>query len=123
MNDSVLKVLNVISAVISAGFGVLALIDPSLLPGVGPEPDRDFATLYAVRAIPIAVALCWVVLADLRRSVPILLIAGVAQFGDLVVGLATGRPTMIAGPAIATVIALGSAWLIHTRTRRPAVAV
>jgi hypothetical protein len=115
-----LLVLNVASALISAVFGVLALVDPAANPGVSDALSREatlYAALYGVRAVPIAAAVCWLALADRhtgpRRLIPVLALAGTAQVGDAVVGTVAHVPAMAVGALVAAVIHLGSAALLR----------
>jgi membrane associated rhomboid family serine protease len=116
--------LNVASAVISAVFGVLALVDPSANPGVSGALSRDatfYAAMYGVRAVLIAAAVCWLALADRRtgprRLIPVLALAGVVQVGDAVIGTVAHVPGMVAGATVAAVIHLGSTALLRRTTR------
>lgn len=118
-----LVVLNVASALISAVFGVLALVDPSANPGVSgalSQAATSYAALYGVRAVAIAAAVCWLALADRhtgpRRLIPVLALAGVVQVGDAVIGAVVHVPAMGIGAAVAAVIHLGSAALLHRTT-------
>jgi hypothetical protein len=107
--------INGLGALIAAGFAVVSAIDPAL-PAGGSVTSlvRLYAGTYAVRAVPLAVAL--VALLTRPRPapglVPLLVVAGLAQAGDAVVGTAVGLPAMIAGGGVFAVIHLATAtWL------------
>jgi hypothetical protein len=118
-----LVAINVVSAVISAVFGVLALVDPSANPGATGVPSRDatfYAAMYGVRAVLIAAAVCWLALADRRtgphRLIPVIALAGIVQVGDAVIGTVAHNPSMVAGAIVGAVIHLGSAALLLRRS-------
>jgi hypothetical protein len=119
-----LVALNAASAVISAVFGVIALVDPSANPGASDALSHDarfYAAMYGVRAVPIAAAVCWLALADRhtgpRRLIPVLALAGVVQVGDAIVGTVAHVPGMAVGATVAAVIHLGSAALLRRNMR------
>ncbi|GAA2507726.1 hypothetical protein Ahu01nite_059310 [Winogradskya humida] len=110
-------VLNGISALASAYFGIVALVAPGALPGINDgvtDTAKFFADMYAVRALPIAAVLLWLVACGWRQHrpglIPVLLVAGISQFGDATIGIAAGTASMIVGAAFATIVHLGSAW-------------
>ncbi|MDV3221493.1 hypothetical protein [Intrasporangium sp.] len=111
-----LVVANGLAALVASGFGVVGVLDPTtVLPGIhGGDAVAIFAGLYAVRALPLGVA---VVVLLWRRSpglVPMLVVAGAAQVGDSVIGTAYAVPGMMVGGAVLAVIHLMSAgWLIR----------
>ncbi|WP_136709464.1 hypothetical protein [Agromyces sp. H66] len=118
-----LVVANGLAALVASGFGVVGVLDPAtVLPGInGGDAVAIFAGLYAVRALPIGVA---VVVLLWRRSpgpVPMLLVAGAAQVGDSVIGIAYAVPGMMVGGAVLAAIHLVSAgWLLrHSAARSP----
>jgi hypothetical protein len=101
--------VNGLGALIAAGFAVASAINPAL-PGGGTVTTlvRLYAWTYVVRAVPLAAAL--VVLLARRRPgpglVPLLVVAGLAQAGDAVVGATLGLPSMFAGGGLYAVIHL-----------------
>jgi hypothetical protein len=107
--------INGFGALIAAGFAVASAIDPAL-PGGGSVTTlvRIYAGTYVVRAVPLAATLV-VLLARPRPApglVPLLVIAGLAQAGDAVIGAILGKPAMLAGGALYAVIHLATAvWL------------
>jgi hypothetical protein len=116
LSTPLLVAVNVTSALISAAFGAVALVDPAASPGIDggvTSTANLYAAMYGVRALPIAAAIIWLALADRRRLVPVLLLAGVAQIGDIIIGTATATVTMALGATIAAIIHLGSAWLLR----------
>jgi hypothetical protein len=111
-----LIVLNVLSALISMVFGVLALVHPSANPGVSDPLSRDatfYAAMYGARAVMIGAAVCWLAFGERRRLLPILALAGLVQAGDVIIGVVAGQPSMVAGALTATIIHLGSCWLLR----------
>jgi hypothetical protein len=113
-----LIVLNVLSALVSMVFGVLALVHPSANPGVSDSLSRDatfYAAMYGARSLVIGAAVCWLVFGERRRLLPILALAGLVQVGDVIIGAVAGQPGMAAGALTGTIIHLGSCWLLrHT---------
>ncbi|HEY2004262.1 MAG TPA: hypothetical protein VGH44_04060 [Candidatus Saccharimonadia bacterium] len=106
--------VNGLGAIIAAVFGVVSLIDPGFPGGSVNTLVHLYAGTYAVRAIPIAIVL--IVLLIRSRSVsvlvPVLLIAGLAQAGDAVLGVIYGQFAMLAGGGAYAVIHLSTAaWL------------
>ena len=112
--------LNVLSALISAVFGVLALVHPAANPGISDQPSRDavfYAAMYGVRSLLIGAAVCRLAFGDRRRLLPMLALAGFVQAGDVIIGATAGQPGMAAGALVGTLVHLGSWWLL----RRPAI--
>jgi hypothetical protein len=111
-----LIVLNVLSALISMVFGVLALVHPSANPGVSDPLSRDatfYAAMYGARSLVIGAAVCWLVFGERRRLLPILALAGLVQVGDVIIGTVAGQPGMVAGALTGTIVHLGSCWLLR----------
>src|SRR2546429_1311385 len=113
MNDSPIDVsstawrwlagLNGVGALISAGFAVAGLVVPAAIAdGAVTSLVRLYAGAYAVRAIPLAAVLIFLLArrASTPALVPVLLVAGLAQLGDAVVGVAIGQPGMAGGGAL-----------------------
>lgn len=96
----------------------LARSNPAL-PGGGTVTTlvRLYAWTYVVRAVPLAAAL--VVLLARRRPgpglVPLLVVAGLAQAGDAVVGATLGLPSMFAGGGLYAVIHQATASWVRIR--------
>ena len=107
--------VNGLGALIAAGFAVASVIDPAL-PGGGSVDSlvRLYAGIYVVRAVPLAAVLV-VLLARPRPApglVPLLVVAGLAQAGDAVVGAIYRQPAMLVGGGLYAVIHLATAgWL------------
>lgn len=84
----------------TAVFGAVALAQPALLVGTDPAAaGRYYAAMYAARAIPLAVGLIWELLRH-QPAATLLWIAAAAQFGDALIGLATGQAGQLAAPAV-----------------------
>lgn len=112
-------VANVIAAVASIGFAVVALNAPATLAGsAAVSSTRYYAAMFATRAIPIAVAVVAVLTIPASRDtvIVVLSVAGATQVGDLVIGLRQRIPGMIAGAAIGAIIHLAS--VIHLAITR-----
>jgi hypothetical protein len=119
-------VVNLVVVLASLAFAVIALVDPAfLLPSGAPVSTgvHYYAAFYAARAIPLGLALI-VVLTRIRPDSRnqgmlgiLLLVAGVAQIGDAVIGAAWGTTSLYGGIA-AAVIHLGSVVLLSLGHRR-----
>ena len=116
--DRFLAFLNGAGALIAGGFSVTALVDPVLVAGGADTPmARLYAGVYAARAVPLAVALLWALVRRSPALVPFLVVAGLAQVGDAVVGVGFGKANMIVGGTLLAVIHLGSAARLHDGTK------
>jgi len=106
--------LNGLGAVIGGIFAVIGSVNPGFQGGSVNTLVHIYAGAYAVRAVPIAIVLVGL-LARPRRTpalVPLLLVAGLAQGGDAVLGAIHGQPAMLAGGGAYAVIHLATAlWL------------
>lgn len=104
--------LNTLAALASTGFGVAALVKPSLIASPAGEsaPSRFYPATYAARAIPLGLAVgiaVWLTPA----SAFLLLLLGVAilaQVGDVIIGTVHRLPGMIGG-AVFAVLCHGAA--------------
>jgi cytochrome c biogenesis factor len=121
-----LIVVNLVFVVASLAFGVIALADPALLLPAGGTVSTGvqyYAAFYAVRAIPLALALVIVLLRirpDSRNQGmlgALLLVAGVAQLGDAVIGVVWGT-TAVYGGIVAAIVHIGSVVLLALWHRR-----
>ena len=101
-----LSLLNSLAALASLGFAVGAVIRPQLLapPRNTHDASRFFASMYAVRAVPLSIA---VVVAVWTHSQPaaaaVLAVAAAAQAGDAAIGLTYKQWGMVAGATVAIV--------------------
>ncbi|HZE40267.1 MAG TPA: hypothetical protein VE172_15795 [Stackebrandtia sp.] len=114
----VVLLLNVFFALITVVFGILAVVDPLLVSGHGTvnATVELYVQAYMVRAVSIGVVVAVVAVMALRRDarglLPVLLVAGLSQVGDVVIGVSQGIPGMAAGGLLCAVVHLGSAaWL------------
>lgn len=118
--------LNVLTAVITGGAAIAALLNPAAVApgGVIGEGTDFFADLYAVRGITVSAAV--IVFLLVRRAewaVPVLVVAGLLQVGDIGIGIAHGNPGLAVGAAASAVIHLGTAlWLLLRSHRAQAAA-
>jgi hypothetical protein len=110
---------NVLAALLSGASSVLATNNPSLLVNGDVTPIVEFyVQAYLARALPIGAVLITMLATGRHAGLrPLLLIAGLVQAGDAVIGALHAQPGMIAGSTVGAVIHLGSAWLLG-RTRR-----
>jgi hypothetical protein len=109
--------LNGVGAVISAGFAVAGLVDPAAI-SAGPVTTLVwlYTGAYAVRAVPLAAVLLFLLVrrGSTAALVPVLVVAGLAQLGDAVIGVGLGQPGMLAGGTLLGAIHLLSAvWLLR----------
>jgi hypothetical protein len=117
--------VNVLMALISAVFGAIALLAPGANPGITGEltsATTYYAAMYGVRALPLAAAVTWLAWTGRAtgwpRLVPVLILAGVIQLGDAIIGMTTGTPAPIIGATIAAAVHLTSAWYFSRVARR-----
>jgi hypothetical protein len=105
---------NVLAAVLSGASAVLARRDPTLLvDGSVTSIVNFYVEAYLARALPISAVLIGLLATKRATGLrPMLLVAGLAQVGDAIIGAGHGQPGMIAGSVVGAVIHLGSAWLL-----------
>lgn len=121
----VLAVLNAVSVLISGYFGFVALTNPAAQPWISGPATTDlvtYAALFGIRSVLITIAVLTLFVLDRLRGgdrlLPMLLLAGVVQVGDVIMFLAvTGNVGTAIGPAIAAVTHLVSAALLIRRLR------
>jgi hypothetical protein len=106
--------INGLGAVIAAVFAVVSVVNPGFPGGSVNSLAQLYAGTYAVRAVPLAVVL--VLLLIRSRPTPtlvfVLLIAGLAQGGDAMLGAIYGQPAMLVGGSVYAVIHLSTAaWI------------
>jgi hypothetical protein len=107
---------NVLIAVITAAAAVLATASPALVVPGEVAPLVDFyAQAYLVRAIPISAVLIGLLATKRPGLRPVLLLAGLAQVGDVIVGTLHAQPVMVAGATLGAVVHLGSAWFLRRK--------
>jgi hypothetical protein len=113
-----LVLVNAAVALVSGGFAVVGLVRPTALAPAGgaiTPAATMYSWFYAVRAIPLSAITLAVLFGDIRAAaVPVLLVAGLAQVGDLVVGMRQRNPGMTTGSTVGALVHLGSIWwLVH----------
>ncbi|MFF1920562.1 hypothetical protein ACFVW8_08285 [Streptomyces sp. NPDC058221] len=116
--------LNVAMAAGSAVAAVIAVARPTLLLPAGTDPTAGlhvYAEAYAVRAVPLAAALVYLLKGERRALVPVLAVAGAAQLGDACIGAGRGVTGMAVGGTLAAATHLGTAWWLTRRTGTPVV--
>lgn len=104
-----LLMVNALLALASGMFGLIALWRPTLLSGE-PEHSPYYVQMYAARAVPfglgMAVVACWLP----TQAFVWLLVAGVIQGVDAVIGLRRMIPAAVIAPICAAVIHFFTAW-------------
>lgn len=111
--EPLVRLVNVLVAVGSATFGVLALLAPAAYPGTtGGTGPQLFAEMYGVRSLLIAAAVVWPAVTG-RDLYPILLLVSAVQFADLGINAASASPATLPGPALAAAVHLVSAYLLR----------
>ncbi len=117
----VLAGLNISAAVAGGGFGVIAMLNPGVLPGFGVvrSPGIVFYTeMYGLRAVVLAiVTIVTMICADewgVSGVVAVLVVASLVQLGDLAIAIAD-QTSGIMGAAIAASIHLGTIPLVPRR--------
>ncbi|MEU1203502.1 hypothetical protein ABZ446_45940 [Streptomyces sp. NPDC005813] len=118
-------VANTVAVTVSAVSSVVGMAAPGLLlngatPGDGAE---IYAQAYAVRQLPLTAAFLTALSGRHRRHlVPVLLVSGLVQAGDALIGATSGIPGMAAGGTLAATLHFASAaWL--SRHRQPTAAL
>jgi hypothetical protein len=98
---------NTVAAVAGVGFAVLGVARPAALSDSGTPSagERFYGSLYAARGVPLGVAAAVAPLAWPGPACSLILFAAAAaQAGDAVIGIATRKPTMIAGGSVLAAI-------------------
>lgn len=106
---TLLVALNVLLAVASSAFGLVALWRPALLSGE-PEHSLYYVRMYASRAIPFGLGMAAVMWWMPDQAVAWLLVAGVIQALDAVIGFRRKIPAALIAPVCAAIIHLFTAW-------------
>ncbi|MBF6172079.1 hypothetical protein [Nocardia blacklockiae] len=113
-----LTLLNAATALLTGGAAVLGLTRPALLAPAGTVVSPGvamYARMYAARALPLSAVTLAVLVGDVHDAVvPVLLIAGLAQVGDMIVAALQRNPGMLAGSTLSAVVPLGSVVWITT---------
>ena len=108
-----LSLLNSSLGIISAGFGVVAVIRPQTLDpsGEGESGGRFYPAMYTARSVPLGALVAVVVWLAPARPLTLLVLvaAAAAQFGDAAIGVVHRVPGMVAFPLVAALLHLASA--------------
>lgn len=100
-----LALLNTLAALASVGFGIVALVKPSVIAPASDKtaPSRFYPAMYAGRAIPLGLAVGIAVwLTPTPTLLPLLLgVAVLAQIADIIIGATYRLPGMVAGAVFA----------------------
>lgn len=111
--ETTLVAANAAAALVAGASSVLGAARPGLMLASGETVTSGvdfYARVYAVRAIPLSIAVVAVLLvADAAAVVPLLAVAGVIQAGDAVLGVLRRVPGMAAGASVLAVVHLLSA--------------
>ena len=107
-----LALLNSSLGIISAGFGVVALIRPQTLDPSwdGESGGRFYPAMYAARGIPLGLLVAVVVWLDPVRPLTLLVLAvsAAAQLGDTAIGVTYRLPGMVVFPLAVALVHLVS---------------
>jgi hypothetical protein len=99
-----LRVITVVNLLISAGFSLAGIFNPSvLLPAATPVNSGAlvFALFAAARSVPLAiVALFAITMGDKRPMLILAVVAGLIQFADGFIGLYMHDLTKVIGPFV-----------------------
>ena len=108
-----LSLLNSSLGIISAGFGVVAVIRPQALApsGCGEFGRRFYPAMYAARSIPLGLLVAAVVWLAPARPLTLLVLAAAAaaQIVDAAIGVVHRVPGMVAFPLVVALLHLGTA--------------
>ena len=108
-----LALLNSSLGIVSAGFGVVAVIRPQTLDpsGKGESGGRFYPAMYTARSVPLGALVAAVVWLAPARPLTLLVLvaAAVAQLGDAAIGVVHRVPGMVAFPLVAALLHLVSA--------------
>ena len=108
-----LSLLNSSLGIISAGFGVVAVIRPQMPapPGCGEPGRRFYPAMYAARSVPLGLLVATVVWLAPAESLTLLVLAAAAtaQLGDAVIGAAHRMLGMVVFPLASAVLHLAGA--------------
>ncbi|QKG21951.1 hypothetical protein [Actinomadura verrucosospora] len=111
--ETMLVAANAGAAVVAGAASVLGAARPGLMLASGETVTSGvgfYARVYAIRAIPLSIAVIAVLLvADTAAVVPLLVVAGVIQAGDAALGVLRRVPGMAAGGGVLAVVHLLSA--------------
>jgi hypothetical protein len=117
----VFVIVNGLAALVAMASSAAALANPALgLPaGSDVTPGVDFyAQAYAARALPLGAAVLLALASKSKRGLaPLLVVAGLVQVGDCVIGLAQHNAGPVIGGSALAAIHLASAWQL-TRQQR-----
>ncbi|TQF05492.1 hypothetical protein E6W39_28745 [Kitasatospora acidiphila] len=115
----VLVAVNAAVALLSGGSSLVGLVRPSVALAEGEQLGAGgafFLGAYAARALPLSLVTLVVLLAGSAvAQVPVLVVAGLAQVGDAVVGARRGNRPMAASCIGLALIHLASAAWLFTR--------
>lgn len=102
----VLLILNTIASLGAIGAGCMAVARPGIMLRHTPHPSaRFYAQMYAARAIPLGAAAGLTPYLASGWPVAIIVVAaGVAQLGDVLIGLVRREWGMVFGPLVAALI-------------------
>ncbi|WP_433684298.1 hypothetical protein [Nocardia sp. CA-119907] len=118
-------IVNAIGAGVAMAFSTAALIDPTLVvTGGADSPGVDmYAQAYAARAIPLGAALLFSLTSRHKRGLlPLLIVSGAVQLGDVAIGAAQGVPGMMVGGTVLAFIHLATAGQLALGRNRGAAA-
>ena len=108
-----LALLNSSLGIVSAGFGVVAVVRPQTFApsGCGSSGGRFYPAMYAARSVPLGVLVAVVVWLAPARPLTLLVLAAAAaaQLGDAAIGVVHRVPGMVTFPLAGALVHLVSA--------------
>ena len=107
-----LSLLNSSLGIISAGFGVVAVVRPQTFApsGCGSSGGRFYPAMYAARSVPLGALVAAVVWLAPARPLTLLVLAAAAaaQLGDTAIGVTYRLPGMVVFPLAVALVHLVS---------------
>ena len=107
-----LSLLNSSLGIISAGFGVVAVVRPQTFApsGCGSSGGRFYPAMYAARSVPLGALVAVVVWLAPARPLTLLVLAAAAaaQLGDTAIGVTYRLPGMVVFPLAVALVHLVS---------------
>jgi hypothetical protein len=114
-----LAIANGLAAVGSMAASVVGLIDPATMLPAGSEVSAGvdfYAQAYAARALPLGAALLFALASRSNWGLrPLLVVAGLVQAGDSIIGVTQHNPGMAISAGTLAAIHLVSAWWLTRR--------
>ncbi|MFF2199663.1 hypothetical protein [Streptomyces sp. NPDC058145] len=117
--EAILIAANSLASLTSAGFCIAGMIRPGLALPKGMAVNGGthlYANAYGARAIPLAcVTLALFAMGNRSTVAPVLVVAGLAQIGDSVIGVQQRNRGVTVSAGLLGALHLASAWWFHMR--------